>query len=127
MFRNDRVNISELLGKTITSIQGMKKDNDEIYFICSDGTKYKMYHDQECCEEVYIEDVCGNVEDLLNVPITLAEDISNESNKESLDRGDDSYTWTWYKLATVKGYVTIRWYGTSNGYYSEEVDFVKIN
>lgn len=126
MFWNDSVNISELLGKTIVSIKGMEKDNDLITFECSDGTKYEMFHDQDCCESVYIEDVCGNVEDLLNTPITLAEDVSNECDKEALDEWDDSYTWTWYKLATVKGYVSIRWYGTSNGYYSESVDFVKV-
>lgn len=126
MLWKNEVKISELLGKTITSIQGMEKDNDEIYFICSDGTKYKMFHDQDCCEEVYIEDVCGNVEDLLNTPITLAEDVSNLCDKEALDVDDKSYTWTWYKLATTKGYVSIRWYGTSNGYYSESVYFVKV-
>ena len=121
--------IEELLGKTLVDIQGAEEGSDEIIFICSDGTKYKMFHDQDCCEYVAVEDVCGDIECLLNTPIAMAEDISNEcSDMGPSDRMgyDDSYTWTWYKLATVKGYVTIRWYGTSNGYYSESVDFMKM-
>lgn len=121
------VDFNELLGKTLVDIQGAEDESEEIIFTCSDGTKYKMYHEQDCCEDVRIEDVCGDVNCLLNTPITMAEDISNEC----ADMGptcdwNESFTWTWYKLATVKGYVTIRWYGTSNGYYSEDVDFMKI-
>lgn len=117
-------NISELKGKTITKIVGLEEESYEVNFKCSDGSCYTMYHEQDCCETVIIEDVCGNVEDLIGAEILMAEDISNECD---LEAPEDcySYTWTWYKLATRKGYVTIRWFGESNGYYSEEVDFCK--
>lgn len=124
----NRARFEDLLGKTITNIEGLEEGNENVLFECSDGTRYEMYHEQDCCETVWIEDVCGDANCLLNTPITMAEDISNLCEDRPL--GDpkwvDSYTWTWYKLATVKGYVTIRWYGTSNGYYSEGVDFVRI-
>src|SRR5690606_28589979 len=109
--------------KTIAQIKEYK---DKITFHTTDGELYKMHHYQDCCEHVYIEDICGSLDDLIGSPITLAEEVTNAEEDKPLDQWDDSYTWTFYKLATVKGSVTIRWYGTSNGYYSESVDFVLV-
>ena len=113
------MNFDVLKGKIITKIIGLEKDCEEVVFTCLDGSVYAMYHEQCCCESVSIEDVCGDVTDLLNIPILVAE----ESTKEVEDE-EKSETWTFYKLATIKGSVDIRWYGTSNGYYSERVSFV---
>lgn len=120
----DKCDFSELLGKTVLEIQVCKDElnQDEINFITEEG-KYVMTHEQDCCESVYIEEIVGDLMDLVGSPILMAEESSNEGETE----WEDTYTWTFYKLATNKGYVTIRWYGESNGYYSEEVDmyFIK--
>jgi hypothetical protein len=131
--------LSELIGKTIKEIQ---KQSDQLIFTIDDDSQYKMYHNQGCCENVSIDDIVGDLDDLIGNPILLAEETSNsELSAEQLakrekgieelgddyyDDTDESFTWTFYKLATIKGYVTIRWYGTSNGYYSESVDFVLV-
>ena len=117
--------IKELIGKIITEINII--DNAEIHFIINDGSEYKMYHPQDCCESVSIEDIIGDINDLVMSPIIISEELSNITETHMpLETFTESYTWTFYKFATVKGYVDIRWYGTSNGYYSESVDFIKI-
>lgn len=120
---------SDLLGKTLTKVEVKnEKDpdayhDDEIVFHTDDGKIYRMYHDQDCCESVSIESIVGDIADLIGNPITLAEEVTNQDLPAKEGDYDDSHTWTFYKLATIKGYVDIRWYGTSNGYYSEEVSF----
>lgn len=93
---------------------------DEVRFESTCGRVFRLYHSQDCCESVDIEDVCGDVEDLIGSPILMAEEAT------SPDEDSESGTWTFYKLATVKGYVTIRWLGRSNGYYSESVYFEEV-
>ena len=124
---NER-NFSELKGKIITSIDGLRKNEELITFTCQDGSEYQMYHDQDCCENVNIDDVIGDAEDLIGYEILIAEKRTSEKNPPDY-QGDtkwqESFTWTFYELATIKGSVTIRWYGESNGYYSEDVSFIQ--
>lgn len=114
--------LDDLLGKTIIDISGAEEGNDFILFECSDGSKYLMLHFKDCCESVDINDICGDIDRLIGHPILQAQETTHDGQ----DDYHDSFTWTFYNLGTVKGYVTIKWYGTSNGYYSERVDFVRI-
>lgn len=118
-------NFSDLVGKTLTSVQNI--DDERIVFMTDSGEEYLLYHQQDCCESVMVEDITGDLDDLIGSPIVKAEESSNSDNPKPLGETtlDRSHTWTFYLLATVKGYVTIRWYGESNGYYSESVSFKK--
>jgi hypothetical protein len=119
--------IAILLGKTIKKIDVFKGHDQEIIFTISDTEKYKMYHQDDCCETVTIEDICGEIDWLIDSPILRAEERSNRDDPAPAREDDpESYTWTFYELCTLKGSVTIRWFGTSNGYYSESVDFIRI-
>jgi hypothetical protein len=123
---NKEAQFGDLLGKTIISIDGASCGSESIQFLTSDGKEYLMYHDQDCCESVRIEDICGDVVDLIGSPIVQADE---ETNFESFpdEDVDDSFTWTFYRIATAKGLVVLRWLGQSNGYYSESVDFIEIS
>jgi len=120
----EQLSVNILLGKVIYKIENL---GDEMIFYCIDETRYKMFHQQDCCESVTIEDIAGDLDDLLHSPILKASEDMSHDNPEGISIPyQDSFTWTFYNLATMKGHVTIRWYGESNGYYSETVDFIKI-
>jgi len=112
------MNIDALRGKTITECY--KTSDDEIIFVCDDGSKYKQYHCQDCCESVAVEDISGELSDLLGTPVLDAFEKSSSAG------GMRSGTWTFYTIVTMKHAVTIRWFGSSNGYYSESVDFIEV-
>lgn len=133
-WEDDQVNVSEFLGKVFTEISGGQGD-DELVFKTADGEVYGMVHIQNCCENVWLEEVIGDLDDLLGSPIVEAEEVVSREEEppqryqadpdDEWSRGPESYTWTFYKLGTKKGHVTLRWYGTSNGYYSESVSVFK--
>lgn len=121
---------SELVGKTLIAIEG-QIGGETISFTADDGSSYKLYHAQDCCENVDIDDIVGDLSDLIGSPILVAEEATSDSETNSdllkRDDSDESYTWTFYKLRTLKGSVDIKWYGSSNGYYSESVYFIQLD
>lgn len=119
--------ISTLIGRTLKSCV-QSDGNEEIRFTTVEGDVFKLYHQQDCCECVYVEDICGELSDLVGSPITQAEENSSSDDPPDRPRGRnvESMTWTFYRLATAKGQVVLRWCGESNGYYSESVQFAKV-
>ena len=122
-------NFEELKGCVLENIEGLYVGSDEVRFY-TQGAYFRLYHDQDCCEQVRIEDVCGDVDDLIGTPILLAEEVTNADAPDLGESypyiGESSFTWTFYKLSTIKGSVTTRWLGESNGYYSERVSLEKV-
>lgn len=100
--------------KDVQIVEGSGCHNDSVVFTSESGDIWEMKHFQDCCETVTIEDVCGDLSDLVGSPILQAEGIT---------KYEDPYDeWTFYRIGTAKGMVTIRWYGSSE-YYSTKVDF----
>lgn len=116
------VNFEVLKGLTLVKVD---VSDTMINFVADTGEVFEMYHEQNCCEDVYVESIVGDIEDLIGEEILVAEESSNV-DMPALSDYAESFTWTFYKLATRKGYVDIRWYGSSNGYYSESVALYKV-
>lgn len=107
------------------TLKAIKKiDDDELYFLTEDFRVFRMYHGQDCCEMVTIDDINGDLEDLVGSPLVMAEVATKDvPNKEKRDESD---LWTFYRFRTIKGDVNIKWWGSSNGWYSVEVDFEEL-
>lgn len=99
----------------------INREDESITFYLDNAKSIRMYHSQDCCESVYIEDINGDLDSLLFKPILQA-DEKISTNEDSNSNTDESFTWTFYTLANISSVVDIRWYGSSNGYYSERVD-----
>ena len=121
------MDVSELVGKTLESVTNL--DGSRMLFTVNADEVYHLYHCQECCESVSIDDINVDLDDLVGVPILVAEERFNPI--ELPPRHDDDeyapYTWTFYEFRTIKGSVTVRWYGSSNGNYSENVAFDRVD
>ena len=106
-------------GKTFVEVTG-SVGSGEMLFVTAEGERFMFAHQQDCCESVDINDIVGDLQDLVGTPLLVAEEVSGATEPD--EEHYESYTYTFYKFATRKGYVDVRWLGESNGYYSERVD-----
>jgi hypothetical protein len=117
-----------MIGRTMESVVG-KVGDDELVFVAEDGAKFRFFYEEDCCASCTINDIAGDIPDLIGSPILQAELISTKSGDEDSNPDDkpsrhsDSWTWSFYKFRTNKGDVTISWLGESNGYYNESVSY----
>ena len=114
---NNMCGIDDLVGKVIKGLAY----SDEYFQILTDDCVYAFYHQQSCCESVWLTQVDGISDKIIGSRIIIAEVVTDE---KSVAGG--SITWSFYKIGTNKGMIDFRWQGESNGYYSESVDLVKI-
>lgn len=108
-----------MVGKTMASVSG-GRGSEAMDFTTVNGDIHRFFYIQDGTADVCVEDIDGELSDLVGSPLLVAEEVSSEDAQEP---EMESYTWTFYKFATVKGSVTVRWLGTSTGYYSESVSY----
>ena len=110
--------LDQIIAQTIGYVD---VSDHEILFYTQEGRVFSMCNDEDRLNdvEVYVEDIAGDLNDLIGVPLVRAEERSENGSSAS-------GPWTFYEFATIKGSVTIRWFGESNGFYSETVSFVEL-
>ena len=54
----------QLEGQTCTAVE---RDGESIVFTLLNGDKYRLHHNQDCCEDVHIEDICDELRDLASL------------------------------------------------------------
>lgn len=137
---------SFLIGKTLTLAEPkslvmqsggidkmMRKDCADptaIHFQDSEDNDYVLGHEQDCCETVTLEDMCGDLQDLIGAPILVAEHRTGDAEILYENKHGEGYDtcaeYNFYELGTIKGSVTIRYHGQSNGYYSMRANLYEI-
>jgi hypothetical protein len=105
-------------GKLNNDTPSQERDRITIYTKC--GHEVSFLHNQQCCEQVWIDDIMPDIQILVGCEILKCEKNTVETGNKYTDF--ETQTATFYKIASISGWVDIVWRGESNGYYSEGVD-----
>jgi hypothetical protein len=111
--------VNDLVGQVFRLVEVL---GDSVWFRgAGDMGGAVLYHEQNCCENVYLAEVSGDLTALEGTPIRSAAQAT-----EPYPEADVSGTVTTFTFGSDKGRVTLKWIGTSNGYYTEGVDIREI-
>jgi hypothetical protein len=100
------------MGKRIVNATCDGRDVDLSF---EDGSSMRFYSVQDCCNEMYIEDGADDVPSLVGEVVTICEAVQGAAPEGVEVRCAQEYEeWTFLKI----NHVTLRWFGTSNGYYA---------
>jgi len=115
-------NIFEILsGEVIKNITGVHYGSREVKLITESKWLCTLYHHQDCCEDVMLEDFDLDPGEIIGQKIYAIQEVSG--NPIGGHRGGiGQETWTFYKIATEKNSLWMSWSGGSNGYYRQKVD-----
>ena len=118
MWHDDRIVLESLNGEILSHVDQL---DDEIMLTTVSGREIRIYHSQDCCETVSIEDTEGDWHRLIGKSI-LECTHDEERNGYPPPAYPDSWTRTELTFKVDNHTVVSRWIGESNGYYSESVD-----
>lgn len=90
--------ITDLVGETLKKVERIG-DERIVFYPLVGNRNLILHHDQDYYESVYIEDVCGDLDDLVGLPVFMAEEVICESftpdwagKVENYD--NETFTWT---------------------------------
>lgn len=67
----------DLLGRVLINIENQ---GDELHLWTADK-HYCYYHDQDCCEDVSIEEIHGDLKDLIGEPLLIADETTHDATQ----------------------------------------------
>lgn len=114
------VNICEY-GNTENSTEEDEEDLVDLLVIKTNKGNMFFYYWWDCGNNVHLEDGFEDLRKMIGEQILQAEVVVNRES-EPLYEWDESYTWTYYKISSLNHDCTLRFYGSSNGCYSESVN-----
>ena len=104
----------QMIGAQILGVVGLKAQSEQLV-IKTDRGELTLKHEVDCCEAVYLEEFTGTAESLVGAIVTS---FTKDTREGEQDRGSHVEMWTFYNLVTSRQDLSLRWYGSSNGYYS---------